>query len=244
MSVIYHSIKAFLYPNPMKNAKGKYLARTSKNTTYNIREICESIAGKTGTVAKADALEYHAKLIFDEIVEQVMDGNKVDCGYFTAQANIKGSFSSKRDSFDTIRHSVEIVFSSTKLTRQKARNLKAEILHSEPFNYGIRKVTDGQTKLNVSSLKANRLLVISGDKIKIIGNDPSVGVYFINTENSSEIHLRSTDFYENGNATVKLFVPELAPGTYQLKIITQYSGNTIPLTQARSFFYQHLFHVD
>jgi len=101
MSNINRSIKAFLYPNPMKNAKGMYLARTLKHTTCNIGDICESIAGKTGTRAKADALEYHAKLIFDEIIEQVMNGNKVDCGYFTAQANVTGSFASIGENFDT-----------------------------------------------------------------------------------------------------------------------------------------------
>lgn len=44
--------------NPMNNAKGSYLARTSKNTTYNILEICESAKEKTGIV-NAEALEYH-----------------------------------------------------------------------------------------------------------------------------------------------------------------------------------------
>lgn len=139
---------------------------------------------------------------------------------------------------------MEIVFSSTKLTRQRAINLKADILHGEPFNYGIRKVTDGQTKLDVSHLKVNRLLVISGDKVKITGNDPSVGVYFVHTESGSEIHLRPTDCYDNGNATVRIFVPDLAPGTYQLKIITQYSGNATPLTQARLLLYPNLLNVD
>ena len=39
MSEIHRTIKAFLYPNTMKNAKGTYIAQTSKYQTYNIREI-------------------------------------------------------------------------------------------------------------------------------------------------------------------------------------------------------------
>jgi hypothetical protein len=243
MSTIHRTIKAILYPNPMKNAKGSYLARTSKHITYNIREICESAKEKTGIV-NADALEYHVKLFFEEMLALIEDGNKINTGYFTAQANVKGTFNSTNDNFDAERHSVDIVFSSSYLTRQRAKKLKAEILHIEPFNYGIRKVTDGQTKLDIGKLVANRLLVISGDKVKVVGNDPSVGVYFILTESGSETHLRPTELYENGNAAIKLFVPELTSGTYQLKIITQYSGNTIPLIQTRSLCYPYMLHVD
>jgi len=156
----------------MKNAKSSYLARTCKHTTYNIREICESAKEKTGIVT-TDTLEYHVKLFFEEMLALLEDGNKINAGYFTAQANVKGAFNSKYDDFDAEKHSVDIVFSSAKLTRQKAKKLKAEILHIKPSNYGIRTVTDGQTKLDISKLVANRLLVISGDKVKIVGNDPN-----------------------------------------------------------------------
>lgn len=243
MSSINRTIKAFLYPNPMNNVKGSYLARTSKNTTYNILEICASAKEKSGIV-NADALEYHVKLFFEEMIELLEDGNKIITDYFTAQANVKGSFTSKNDNFDAKRHRVDIVFSATKLTHQRAKNMTAEIFHNEPFNFGVWKVTDGQTKLEIDKLIPNRLLVISGDKVKITGSDPSVGIYFIHTESGSKTHLGPTDYFENGNAAVKLFVPELASGTYQLMIITQYSGNSIPLTQARSLIYQNLLYVD
>ena len=243
MSTQLRTIKAILYPNPMKNAKGRYLARTSKYTSYNIREICELAKEKTG-VANADALEYYAKLFLEQMLELVENGNKINTGYFTAQANVKGSFNSLSDSFDAEKHSVDIVFSASKLTRQRAKKLKVKILHINPFIFGIQSVIDGQTGLHVSKLVMNRLLIISGAKVKITGDDPSVGVYFINTETGSEMHLHATEFHENGNATLKLFVPELPSGSYQLKIVTQYAGNTVPLAQARSSTFPNLLSVD
>jgi hypothetical protein len=243
MSDTHHIIKAMLYPNTMKNAKGKFLARTSKHTSYNIRGICESIREKSGIV-NTDTLEYHVKLFLDEMAELLETGNKINTGYFSAQANVKGSFDTMSDNFDEVRHRVEISFSSGHLIRQRAARLKAEILRINPVSFSIDKITDAQTKLITDKLVWNRLLVIHGEKIKVAGNDPAVGVYFVNTENGSETHLPVPVLYENSHATLKLFVPELASGTYHLKVTTQFTGNAVLLAQTRSFLYPHMLHVD
>jgi len=243
MSVIHRTIKAILYPNPMNNAKGKYLARTSKYNTYNIREICESLKNKSGLV-NVDAMEYHVKLFLEEMADLLEYGNKINTGYFSAQATVRGSFDSKADQYDSERHSVQIVFSTGHLIRQRAAKLKAEILRIIPNNYGIRTVTDAQTKLDTDKLVLNRLLVISGDKIKITGDDPTVGLYLIHAESGTELHFTASTLYQNGNGTLMLIVPELVSGTYQLKIVTQYGGKGSPLAQPRSCTYANLLHAD
>jgi len=244
MHPIYRTIQAFLYPNPMKNAKGKYLARTLKHATCSIADICTSLASKSGSAVNADTMEYHAKILLEEIMEHVMDGKKVDCGYFTVQANIKGSFNSLHDNFDPNKHGVEIVFSSTKKTIEKAKNLTAEISHGNPFNYGIWNVEDGRTKQRTYDIQARALLTISGGRIKITGDDPATGIYFTNTDSSIETKVQPNDIFENGNTIVKILVPDLNPGSYKLTIVTQYSGNTTPLNQARTLAYGHLLQVE
>ena len=243
MSVIHRTIKAILYPNPMKNANGKYLARTSKHSVYNIRDICESLKNKAGMV-DVDAMEYHAKLFFEEMTDLLEDGNKINTGYFAAQAQVRGSFDSKGDQYDAKRHSVQIVFSVGHLIRQRAAKLKAEILRIEPNNYCIRTVTDAQTKSDTDKLVMNRLLVISGEKIKITGDDPTVGLYLIHAESGTEHHFPASTLYQNSNATLMVLVPELAQGSYRLKIITQYAGKGTLLTEPRSCAYVNLLHAD
>jgi hypothetical protein len=243
MSVINRTIKAILYPNPMKNAKGKYLARTSKNNIYNIQEVCESLKNKSGMV-NVDAMEYHVKLFLEEMTDLLEDGHKINTGYFTAQANVRGSFDSRADQYDSDRHSVQIVFSTGHLIRQRASELKAEILRIRSNNYGIRKVTDAQTKSDTNKLVMNRMLAVSGDKIKIAGDDPTVGLYLIHTESGAEHHFPATALYQNGNGTLMLIVPEFASGNYELKVTTQYAGKGTPLAQPRSCIYANLLHAD
>jgi len=90
----------------------------------------------------------------------------------------------------------------------------------------------------------NRLMVVSGEKIKISGDDLTVGLYLTHTESSTEYHFPASALYQNSNATLMLIVPELTSGSYQLKIITQYAGKGTPLTQPRSCVYANLLYAE
>lgn len=239
MSSNHRTIKASLYPNPMKNAKGKYLARTFKHTTYNIQDICESISTKSDTTASTETLKYHAILFLEEIMEKVIDGNKFDCGYFTVQANVKGSFDSLHDHFDKERHSVDIVFSAGHKAHQLNKCLTVDFPDAKPLVFGIDTITDLQTNLLTNKLIMNRVLVIRGEKIKISGNNPTVGLYLLHKETDKEIQFLPSALLANGNTKLELIVPELAAGSYELKVITQYAGNSKPLKEPRSCTYKN-----
>ncbi|MBP1676975.1 MAG: hypothetical protein H6Q20_1534 [Bacteroidetes bacterium] len=240
MSTLNHTIKAILYPNPMKNAKSLYLARSAQNATLDIREICEQVCDKPGTNTNADELEYHVNLFLNTVADLLADGHKINTGYFNAQACIKGSFNSMNDNFDDSRHRVEIAFSAGSLIRRRAAILKGEILHSKAVTRYIESVTDAQTGLFPPKLIPNKLLVVRGNKIKITGTHPDVGLYLVNTENNAEIRLSDTLLYQNSHTTIRFFVPDIPAGSYQLQVCTQYTGNATPLAQPCVLTYSHL----
>ena len=244
MSAIHRTIKAILHPNPMKNAKGKYLAYTTKYSSYDIQRICESLCSKPGAGVSPETIAYHVKLFLDEMMEKIEDGNKINTGYFTAQAHVKGSFDSLADDFDEKRHSVDIVFSAGQLAHKAKKNLKVEMLRTKPLSLRIWTITDLQTKQHTDKLVTNRVLVMRGDKIKITGDNPTVGLYLIHNETGNEIHFAPTALFANGGTKIELIVPELAAGSYQLKLTTQYSGNGKSLAQPRSYTYEHTLYAD
>lgn len=244
MSAIHRTIKAILHPNPMKNAKGKYLAYTTKYSSYDIQSICESLCSKPGTGLQLETIAYHVKLFLDEMMEKIEDGNKINTGYFTAQAHVKGSFDSLADDFDENKHSVDIVFSAGHFAHKAKKNLKVEIQRTKPYSLRIWTITDLQTKQHTDKLIANRILVMRGDKIKITGDNPSVGLYLRHNETGNEIHFPPTVLFANGDTKLELIVPQLAAGSYQLKVTTQYAGNGKPLAQPRSYIYEHTLYAD
>ena len=228
----------------MKNADGKYLARTTKYSSYDIQSICESLCSKPGTGLQLETIAYHVKLFLDEMMEKIEDGNKINTGYFTAQAHVKGSFDSLADDFDENKHSVDIVFSAGHFAHKAKKNLKVEIQRTKPYSLRIWTITDLQTKQHTDKLIANRILVMRGDKIKITGDNPSVGLYLRHNETGNEIHFPPTVLFANGDTKLELIVPQLAAGSYQLKVTTQYAGNGKPLAQPRSYTYEHTLYAD
>lgn len=244
MSAIHRTIKAILHPNPMKNARGKYLAYTTKYSSYDILGICESLCSKPETGLQLETIAYHVKLFLDEMMEKIEDGNKINTGYFTAQAHVKGSFDSLADDFDENKHSVDIVFSAGHFAHKAKKNLKVEIQRTKPYSLRIWTITDLQTKQHTDKLIANRILVMRGDKIKITGDNPSVGLYLRHNETGNEIHFPPTVLFANGDTKLELIVPQLAAGSYQLKVTTQYAGNGKPLAQPRSYTYEHTLYAD
>jgi hypothetical protein len=228
----------------MKNADGKYLARTTKYSSYDILGICESLCSKPGAGVRPETIAYHVKLFLDEMMEKIEDGNKINTGYFTAQAHVKGSFDSLADDFDENKHSVDIVFSAGHFAHKAKKNLKVEIQRTKPYSLRIWTITDLQTKQHTDKLIATRILVMRGDKIKITGDNPSVGLYLRHNETGNEIHFPPTVLFANGDTKLELIVPQLAAGSYQLKVTTQYAGNGKPLAQPRSYTYEHTLYAD
>ncbi len=154
MSTNHRTIKAILYRNSMKNANGKYLARTSVSNVYNIRAVCESACRNALRGANPDAMEYLVKTFFEEMTYLIENGEKINTGYFSAQANVKGAFNSPGDRYDDERHKVEVAFSTGAIIRRRAKGLKAEVFSVDNSTLRIGTVIDAQTKEQFRNIKA------------------------------------------------------------------------------------------
>jgi DNA-binding domain/Domain of unknown function (DUF4469) with IG-like fold len=234
MSTNHHSIKAELYPNLLKNNRGTFKAQTIAYQTLGIKDVCNSVSKKPGTGIDADAMEYHVRLFLEEMAELLADGFAVNTGYFAASATVRGSFNNKRDNFDSERHSVTFKFSQGALLRKKAAETQAEILHVVSNRYGIQSVKDNHSHSENELLTAGNALHIKGLKLKLSGNHPDVGVYFISETTGERSKVPTTDVLINQNNHLLIVIPDLKPDTYRLKHITQYAGSTTPLAEARS----------
>ena len=243
MSSIRRPIIAVLYPNTMTNAKGEYLPRTRKHVTYNTRQICESLKQRNGLV-NVDNAEYYANMIFAEIAELICDGNKIDTGYFNAQANIKGNFNSKMDKFDPKRHWVETKFSTGHLMRKMMKEVDARIEHVDSLKFGISDMIDPISKASTRIITPKNFIKITGNKIKISGTDPGTGIYFINTLTGTEYLIKTDQIYQNTHSNLMFHLPEMEAGDYTVIVMTQYAGKGKDLVAPRSCEYAYTVTVE
>jgi len=234
MSKEHQRIKALLYPNPMKNAKGTYMARTSAYGTVGIKEICKSKSKKRGELNNPDSMEYYVKLFFEEMAELLTLGYNINTGYFKAAVKINGKFDTSNDKFDPERHKINFKFSQGKIMREIAEETEAEILQLIPFNFVISRVEDRFTGSINELLTPGKNLIMNGVKIKLVGEHPDVGVYFINEASGEKIKVAQHEIAVNQNNKLIIVIPTLPPGNYQLVVSTQYAGSGTPLTEPRS----------
>jgi Domain of unknown function (DUF4469) with IG-like fold len=89
----------------------------------------------------------------------------------------------------------------------------------------ILQVTDVKSGSVNDLLTPGRNLKIAGSKIKVAGNDPFIGVFFVNTTSNVRTMVEESDMVTNNPSELIVVIPALPAGTYQLEVVTQYAGS-------------------
>jgi hypothetical protein len=234
MASIWHTIKVWLYPNLFtQNNPNDYVARVSSDKTLNILEICEAAIARGGADISIAAMKHAVELFFKEMAYQICDGFSVNTGWFIASVHIKGVYDSPLDKFDPKRHTIVIEFHQGALLRSELQNITVEVLGVAETGVLIAQVTDVKSRTVNDLLTPNRNLKIAGYKIKIAGDNPDNGVYFINEQGES-VKVDESDIVVNNPSELIIVTPDLPAGTYHLSITTQFTTGTKMLNEPRS----------
>jgi DNA-binding domain/Domain of unknown function (DUF4469) with IG-like fold len=226
MATILHKIKAYLYDNVLtKDNPNDFTARTASERSLNVQQICQSAVGRGGADISASAMEHATELFLKEMAYQLCDGYSINTGYFTANTTIRGVFDSPSETFNKDKHSIIFQFNQGEKLRAEIPNIEVEILGVAESSAVILQVTDVKSGSVNDLLTPGRNLKIVGSKIKVTGDDASVGVYFVDTTTQERTKVEQSDIVTNNPSEVMVVIPELAAGTYTIEVLTQYSGS-------------------
>ena len=229
-----HSIKAYLYDNPLTDDPNDFSARVKSEKSLNIEAVSASAVERGGANISAADMTHAVKLWLREMCWLLNDSYSINTGFFTVMASIKGAFSSINEKFNRARHTLSYQFGQGEIMRQGANAADVEILGLADVGAEIALVIDVKSDTVNGKITPDRNLKITGSKIKITGDDPAVGVYFRNNSNDTITKVDESDIVINMPSEVMIINPALAPGEYTLLITTQFaSGNTL-LKEPRS----------
>ncbi|MDR1324416.1 MAG: DUF4469 domain-containing protein [Treponema sp.] len=107
-----------------------------------------------------------------------------------------------------------------------------DILDKAESGFFISEVADLRIGSVNDLLTPGRNVRIIGTKLKVEGDDPSCGVYFVSEADGSRVKVDVADIVENLNAHLLIVVPALAAGAYRLEVTTQYAGGGSNLLKA------------
>jgi len=212
-------MKFYLVENKLTE-ETNYTARVLVERTVNQGELIDKMLSKRNLVSKTDIVavlnSYH-----EEMIECIEDGDTLNLPFFNLSYSITGVFENEDDSFNPEKHKLHVNINSGKLINEVKEDIplqKVTAPVTNTFISGFKDYTSDTTNTNLSS---NGLFEINGNRLKVDGDDPKVGLYFV-AEDGTEFKVKI--LVENRYRKLIGQVPELEVGTYRIRIKTQATG--------------------
>jgi hypothetical protein len=218
---VFHRIQVWLYLNYLHNVEGLYLARTNSDASLTIEQVCTTLKNRGGFTGNYDDLVEHVKQYFDEAAYQLCDGFAVDTGYYSIHPNVGGTFDKVTEAHDREKHPITFRFRTRARLRALVSHISVDVLGLADVNGYIDEFLDVTTGSVNESLTPKGIFTISGSKIKVDGDDASVGISFVLASDPTQYALVDGNLAENTPMKVIGSVPDLPAGTWKVRIVTQ-----------------------
>lgn len=230
-------LKYSLVENILTGRPQDYSARMHVSQSYNKTKFIKRLLDKGTLVTETDAVAA-LNAIENTIVEIIAEGGTLNLPLFNTSFSISGVFEGPDDKFDSSRHKLNVNLAKGRLLRATEKRVsleKTKAVSPQPQIFKVKDTISGKTN---ELLTPNGVIEVRGYNIKITGDDPSCGLWFIG--NHTEI--KANILAENKPSTIIAIIPELSTGEYQLKLVTQYSGSNM-LKTPKEYTYPSLLKV-
>jgi len=159
----------------------------------------------------------------------LLQGYSIQTGLVHIQPRVKGSWYSEHPAYHPAEHKITADATLTDTARAALQDVTVEVLDMKHDGGAyINQVTDSATGGIDSTVTAGANVIILGNKIKVDGSDPTVGVYFYLVEDDAVVRqFTASQLTINDPKRIILTIPASwgAGGTLKLYIITQHVGS-------------------
>ena len=216
-------LKYSLNENLLTECPDDYSAQTQATGSLDKEALVARMLSKGTLVTRTDILAVLNNLE-ETVVQALLEGYTVTSPLFNTSFSISGVFDSPKDTFDGNRHKLNINLTKGSLLRSAEKNVKFEKTNTIAPLPQIHEVKDVLSGIVNERLTPNGVIEILGYNIKIDGEQPPCGVWFVH-ESGNEIPAEI--FIENKPSRILAMIPQLNSGNYQIKIVTQYTGGAL-----------------
>jgi len=228
---VLHRIRVKLYPNYLPNTEGKYIARTDSEDYLSIERICAAMKNRGGFLGSYEDLKENIRQFLDECTYQLCDGFALNLGYYSVHPSISGTFNSEKEVHDPGKNPVSFKFRTRNPLRELVKYISVDITGVAESNAFIDEFIDRDEDSTNGIFAPGDMFCINGNKIKIAGNDPACGVFFVPVDDPSKA-IRVTRLGENSASTVTGIAPDTQCQYNKIEIRTQYTGSTATFLKA------------
>jgi hypothetical protein len=228
---VLHRIRVKLYPNYFPNVEGAYIARTDSEATLTIEQVCATLKNRGGYGGDYEDLVEAVRQFFDELAYQLCDGFAVNTGYFSIHPNVGGTFNAVTDIHDHKKHPVTFRYRTNLKLRKLIEFIGVDIVGIADVSGWIDEFLDTDEDSVNSHYKPGDQFVLHGHKIKIAGDDPELGVYFVPVDNPGAA-LKAKRIAENSATKIIGIAPQTGLAHNRIEVRTRYAGSGTTLLKA------------
>lgn len=226
------TIRAYFRQKPFKSMKDFYVPVAVHKGRLRMSDVIDRMIDR-GSLGK-ETIAVIINNFHETAMELAADGYNVDAGLVYLRAMITGTNSSHE--IDHKLNKVVISAIPGKQLLKAGEETIIELGQTKNVYKGIMGI--GLPNRQDAEIIERASVKIYGNHIKIVGEDPACGVFFIHTETKEVVQVPSNFIMDNFPQSLLLMLPDaLVAGTYQLKITTYYSGNSNLLKQPKTYEY-------
>lgn len=220
------------YDNILTEKKGDYTAKPKITGSIGNPQIATRVMAG-GLEIRYETLVYILDMADKAKAEAIAEGKSVVDGVAQYLINIRGVFDGPEAAFDPEKHSLGVTYTMGKMLSELLKKLKVVNNGLAKSGPAVNTVTDSTTLSVNEEITSGAPVTIEGKNLRVIGDDPSVGLFF--TPTSGGEAKKVSLFVVNDPSKIICNVPALDNGTYTMSIITQSGANKRVVKDVRSY---------
>jgi len=232
-------LKYSLTRNLLTDGAGNYTAKAQSSGSYDKEAIITDMLRRGSLLTRTDILAVLNG--FEESITKIInDGGTVNTPLFNTRFSISGVFDGGADNFDHKRHKVNVKFNKGILIRNAEEMIIPEKTGAIAPQLQILEVKDSVSGKANERLTPGGVLEVWGNNIKITGDNPDCGLYFIPESGDT---VKAQVIAQNKPKSLIVLIPMLSVGIYSLKVVTQFTRGTL-LKSPRAYSFSKTLLVD
>jgi hypothetical protein len=238
-----NSVTVELYDLAITECKDDRFGRVATTKSLNETDLI-NIAISRGTELSISTMQASLSLLKNIAKEQIANGASVSfgLGYFNLLVN--GIFIGDSAKWNSDIHALSVGVTPTAELREAVKSVSVDVRGMAEVGTIINSVTDVTSGEVNSRLTPGGGANLSGSKIKVIGDHPTIGIRLINQATNKATVIPFTSLLNNDPSRIMLIVPAtLAKGDYKLSLTTQFSTSGSFLKEPRTYIFDCVLNV-
>jgi hypothetical protein len=233
-----------LSKNLLTDREDDFYGRVVNIASVSEDELIERVV-KSGTDIHAATLKASYDLLKRQAIDAIVRGEIVSFGLGHIALDVHGTFIGQGAQWDSKTNRLAARITASKDLRERLAKTPVHVLGEAPDNSVINSIADIASDTVNDKLPPGGIANIKGNRIKITGTDPTIGLYFTEQETKEETPIPSTAIGTNDPSKISFVIPaSIVPGDYLLSIVTQYSGGGKERKDPKTIVLNHVLTVE